>query len=243
MPSSKAPARRGRTTPATPASDAPVPVESLPTLDPSEISGETTRQLIARGAAYVREYANVEHQPTIQLRNLAVVLVELRQRHTDSEGRPDLLGRSQAYRNDAAEVYSVAGVAPDSQARTQTNVRWHVGNLLREVFDGDTMREYKLKTTSPVERLQDAREQRAAIVAAARAEETVGTAQVPTVRATADHIRLGSAVASIVGQMSVEVISSEMTDGQRAKLDAQLAEVQQLVAKLRRHTRKRSSDA
>jgi hypothetical protein len=34
-----------------------------------------------------------------------------------------------------------------------------------------------------------------------------------------------------------------MTDGQRAKLDDELAELQKVIAKLRRHTKKRSSEA
>jgi hypothetical protein len=262
MPASKSPARKGSKVPAPPAAD--VAAENLPTLDPETLRGQTTEQLVARGVAYVREYGRVEHQPTIILRNLAVVLVALRTQHTDRDGRPDLLGRSYDYKQSAAEIYRRAGIAPDSEERVQQNVRHHIGVHIRERFNTETLREYGLLPHSPVGRMQKNRETRRALLAAA--EATVSPEPAPkrvsaakdetpkgttakldepspgaTVKATADHLRFGQALAQITRQMDPDVVSQDMTDGQRAKLDEYLEEVQRQVSALRRRTRKARS--
>lgn len=236
MPGEKAPARRSGRVPSV-AAAAPVP-----SLSSSDVQDEATSALVARGTAYVKAYAVVEHQPEILLKNLAVVLVELRRRcHID--GVPDMRGRSGEYRKLAGEVYRGSGLGATRESGIQQAVRWHIGNLLRDAMTPDELEAYSLKTTSPLERLQSSRETTAAIVAASRAVDvaTVSASAPVDTKATATQITVGKAVASMLGKISVEVISSEMTDGQRAALDAQLAEAQQLITKLRRHTRKRSS--
>jgi hypothetical protein len=46
-----------------------------------------------------------------------------------------------------------------------------------------------------------------------------------------------------VGQIDTSVVDTHMTDGQRAKLDEELAALQKAVTRLRRHTKKPSSGA
>lgn len=235
---SRTPARRPEK-----AMPAGLDLSSLPSISPADIVDEGADALVRRGAAYVREYAQVENKPTILLLNIAAVLIALRQQHTTDDGRTDWLGRSGPYRRDAGAVYVSAGVTEETRERISRAVRWHVGNLMREVLTADQLAEYELQESSPLERLQDQRATTSAIVAAARAEVTAQTVGVPTVRATADHMRLGTAVTNILGQMSPEVIRETMTDGQRAKLDAELAEAQQKLRILRRYTRGREPEA
>ncbi|WP_228973412.1 hypothetical protein [Streptomyces sp. DH12] len=232
------------------------------------VATESDEELVARGAALVREHARVEHQPAIILRSLAVVLVELRTRCTTSDGEMDLLGRSQRYRDEARRIYAGAGIAPDSEDRVQAAVRWHIGNHIRERFDVDTLRQHGLLVDGPRKRVERGRKARAALVTAASAERDLSaapakkatkkargkaadaaTATAPPVdetagarvKLTADHLRFGQALATIAGQMRPDVIDNEMTPGQAAKLDDLLAETQTALAALRRHTKKRRS--
>lgn len=238
MSGEKAPARRRRV--AVPAATG----VDVPSLSSSDVQDEATTALVARGTAYVKAYAVVEHQPEILLKNLAVVLVELRRR-CEINGVADMRGRSGEYRKLAGEVYRSSGLGADRESGIQQAVRWHIGNLLRDEMTADELEAYSLKTTSPLERLQSSREASAAIVAASRAVDvaTVSASAPVDAKATATQITVGKAVRSMLEKISVEVISEEMTDGQRATLDAQLAEAQALITKLRRHTRKRSSAA
>lgn len=215
--------------------------QALPSVHPADIVDEGSEALIKRGAAYAREYISVENRPTILLLNIAAVMIALRQHHTTEDGRPDWLGRSGPYRKDAAALYSDAGATDETRERISRAVRWHVGNLMRQVLTPEQLAEYELQESSPLERLQDQRAATSAIVAAARAEVTASTSTEKTVRATADHVRLGLAVTNILTQMSPATIAETMTDGQRAKLDAELAEAQEKLRILRRYTRKRNS--
>lgn len=236
---SKVVAKRGKARDLAPSTVDP---STLPSLALGDVADDGVEALVARGAAYVKEYAAVEHKPTIILRSLAVVLIALRMQHVDSEGRPDMRGRSGPYRGDASEVYRRAGIAPDSQDRLQKAVRWHIGNILRDELDVSTLESYELRQDSPLERQRDDRASRSAVVAASRAEVEASSSRAGgvTVKATADSIRLGRAVTNILKELSPDVIDNEMTDGQRAKLDEQLAEAQTLIAALRRRTRKHS---
>src|SRR5689334_12454703 len=103
MPSNRAPARRQAMPPK-------VDLSSLPTLQFADVEHEGEAALIARGAAYVREYAAIEDKPTILLLNIATVLVALRSQHKTADGRTDWRGQSHEYRQAATEVYRLSGV-------------------------------------------------------------------------------------------------------------------------------------
>jgi hypothetical protein len=220
-----------------------VPAGPLPELSPDDIAEETVDQLTARGAAYAREYAIIEDRPTILLRNLAAVLVTLRMKCTDQEGRPDLTGRSAEYRELVGSIYRTSLADDDQRQRTQQAVRWHVNNLLHERFSTAELTDYGLKETSALTRMQASRQERAALVAAARGEDLAdaGSAEPATPKATATQLTVGKAIRSMLSKINVDVVDDEMTDGQRAVLDNELAEAQKIIASLRRHTRKRSS--
>ncbi|MFJ6720502.1 hypothetical protein [Streptomyces sp. NPDC091259] len=226
----------------------------LPALSPADLAHESEEALIARGAAYVRAHAQIKDKETTLLRNIAVVLVELRSRTQDADGRTDWHGRSHKYRVKAGELYASAGIPADSQASIQTAVRYHIGNHLRTVAPPEELADVNLKLDAPLEREQRRRKSRSAILSVARAEVTAAKSVGKTTKSTApmpdeapasavaDHIRLGVGAHNVLSQLSLDVID-EMTDGQRARLDAELEEIQRVVSKLRRHTRKRSSQA
>jgi hypothetical protein len=254
MSGSTLPAHRGRRT-AVAASAA----SQVPTLSLESLEGETEEQLLARGAAYVREYDAIKTKETTLLKNIATVLVDIRRRCVDQDGRTDWQGRTHRYRQLAADLYSRSGIQLGSDSPIQAAVRYHIGNILREVVPPAELAQFNLKAQSPVERNQEARQARAAIVAMARHELTAAqsAAEQPKVKKTSkdaapapapagalvgDHIRLGAGARSILEQLSTDVIDG-MTDGQRARLDAELEAIQKAVTKLRRHARKRSSGA
>lgn len=245
-----------------------VDVKSVQTLELDTIQDEPESALIARGAAYAREYAAIEDKPTILAMNLATVLLALRKQHDD------WLGRSYEYRQVANEVYRQANIRDKDQlTRLKGSVRYHVGNLLRRQLTPRELKALELADTSPLERQQDRRATDLAILRAANvsAEVAASTPQkvsstvaaskgkakpakdevVPQqgggpglgVKATADHLRLAAAAANLVTQLDTGVIDEHMSDGQRAKLDEQLAAIESAARKLRRHLKNRRSDA
>lgn len=233
----------------------PVSVDDLPTLQLDDIAQESEAALVARGKAYVREYVRIQGAATTLLKNVAVVLVALRIKHGD------MRGLTQAYRNDAAEVYRLTEQGGDVGADMRASVRYHVGNLLRRHMTTRELEQVGLQTTSPLERFQDRRAADAAIVKAVKISTDVtastprpakkaaaGEERVPEqagqpVKATADHLRLAQVAVNILVQLNADVINQHMTAGQRAKLDEQLAAAQKTITALRRHTRKPSSKA
>ncbi|MEU1037684.1 hypothetical protein [Streptomyces sp. NPDC005907] len=232
-----------------------VDVAGLQTLELDAIEKESPATLIARGAAYVREYVAIEDKPTILAMNIATVLLALRKKHGD------WLGRSYEYRQDVNEVYRQANIPPDRLTRTQATVRYHVGNLLRRHLTPRELQKLELIDASPLERQQDRHSASRAIVRAVKATAEV-TASTPApkaktakgakeetvpeqgggvgtgVKATADHLRLAKVVGNVLEQLSPNVIKEHMTDGQRAKLDEELADLQKKITELRRLTKK-----
>ncbi|MEV4939573.1 hypothetical protein [Streptomyces zaomyceticus] len=239
---------------------APVPVDpsTLPMVEVEELVKEPEAALIARGVAYAREYRRIEHHPTMLLKGIAAVCVALRVQHGD------MLGKSHLYRQVIAQIYRDAGV----DEKTQTAVRYHLGNLLRRTMTPRELKSHGLLATSPLERLQDTRATDAVIVKAAKALTSASAPALkapdandkPTkpskksaktsapsagtdIKATADQLRLASMAAGILRQLSADTIDDHMTDGQRAKLDEELDAVQKTITALRKHTRKARSKA
>jgi hypothetical protein len=217
-----------------------VDINTVPTLQLEEIARESEAALLARGVAYAKEYATIAHKSTVLAANLAVVSVALRVKHQD------MLGRSGPYRQAISSIYRDAGIAHNNPL--PGTVRWHVGNLLRRHMTPRELENHGLLPTAPLERQQDDRKAKAAIVVASRASDEAARSaervdgETP-VKATADQLKLGRVALNLVGQLSPEVIDGAMTDGQRAKLDEALAELQETIRGLRRHTRKRTSKA
>lgn len=241
---------------ARPAGDevASIRVDATDVLDLEAIEDESERALIARGVAYARAYAAVEKQPTILAMNLAVVLIALRKQHGD------MLGKSWQYKQQAQEIYNTANIPREQRDRLTANVRYHVGNMLRRYLTPREVKSLGIQDATPLERLQDRRATDQALLRAVKVSADVAASNpkpakgvqetVPAtsggpgmiVKATADHLRLASVAAKLVGELDVKVIDESMTDGQRDKLDAELAAVEAAARKLRRHLKKLRSE-
>lgn len=238
----------------------------LPTLELDDLTGEDSASLTARGAAYAREVARIEDASTTLKRNIAVVLIALRKQLDDWRGE------SYEYRSAVTDMYLKAGIADDEYGtRLKNSVRYHVGNYLRRYLTPRELKRYGLIAESPLERQQDTRATHAAIIRATQVStlaadsspapaptETTRKGKAPKgeakadvveerapglrVKASADQLRLASVAAGIVKQVSPEVVDADMTDGQRAKLDEELAEMERTVRRLRRHLKSRRSE-
>ncbi|KDQ65747.1 hypothetical protein [Streptomyces sp. NTK 937] len=224
--------------------------DDIPTLELDDISNESAASLVARGAAYAREYESIQGKATTLLKNLAVTQVALRIKYDD------MRGRSGQYRSVVAGMYRGMNIPEDRLQDMQAAVRWHIGNILRRHLTPRQLEAEGLQPTSPLERGQDKRKAVAAIVQAVRATEAVeestprpakrATKNAPAVpadkgqpvRATSDHLRLAEVAGNILDKFDRSVIKSHMTDGQRAKLDAELAAMEKKIANLRKLTQK-----
>ncbi|WP_406161006.1 hypothetical protein [Streptomyces canus] len=229
-------------------------------LELDDIADESEEMLLVRGAAYAKEWGRIENHPTILLKNIATVILALRRQHDD------WLGRDGEYRKAVNEMYRRAGVDED---RIKTAVRYHVNNALRRALTPRELKRLGLIPESALERQQDTRATNQAIVNATKVTAAIEAGPVRTVtpakksrakgevkadvveqaapgarvKATADQLRLAEVARGIVGQLRTDVIDSDMTDGQRAKLDEQLAEIAKTVRSLRTHVKNSRSGA
>ena len=79
---------------------------------------------------------------------LAHLVVEFR-RLFEHDGRPDWAGRSQSYRDAIYQVYRDAKVPSDSAGGLQAKIRYHVGNVVREVAPPEDLLALGLKPKGP----------------------------------------------------------------------------------------------
>lgn len=86
------------------------------------------------------------------LRQVADLLVDLRALYTDSDGEPDWRGKSYAYRDAVRAIYAGAGLSADTNDSTKTALRYHIGNVLRERLDEDTLKAVGLSALDPRDR-------------------------------------------------------------------------------------------
>src|SRR5699024_2960071 len=93
---------------------------------------ESVAELIAEGARLARSYGALHGKETTLVKDLAHVVVRLRAKHEDKEGRPDLRGRSREYREAVSKVYERAGIPSDASSNLQALVRYHMSSTLRE---------------------------------------------------------------------------------------------------------------
>lgn len=225
---------------------APLPTRRASIPDPivyEDVRDLSQPELHARGVQLVRAYQQVEKAQVVVLKSLAAVLVALRLQMDDPKGD------SHAYKQQAAEIYRDAGVPKDTKSTVQGNVRWHIGNLLRDLLPPDEVRALGLKEEGPRERRSLARSRTSALVTAQRAGETLAALTPPVVevtpkkrarkataveppaapavpvgRAISDHLRLAESVGQILGRMQEPVITGDMTPGQRGMLAERLRE-------------------
>ncbi|MFJ9694932.1 hypothetical protein [Kitasatospora sp. NPDC101183] len=237
-----------------PARRAPLPVKRAAIPEPllyADVRNLSVDELHVRGVQLAKAYQHVEKASTTVLKSLAAVLIALRIQMDDP------MGRSHDYRVRAAQIYLDAGIPKANQSNIQSNVRWHIGNLVRTVFTPEEVRDLGLLEEGPAGRKAQTRSMTTALVAAQRAGETLSaltppgvktapkkrtarrkttaepeTPAVPAGRATADHLRLAESVGQILTRMQPHVIVEQMTNGQREVLIQRLREVVDLAEDL-----------
>lgn len=104
------------------------------------------------GSGLIDFYARLEETKTDVLKAIAKVVVVLRSKFRTPDGDVDWGGRSWEYRTTVTEMYERAGIPPDSEQNVQASLRYHVGNLLRDVVDPHELEAVGLRTDSPKER-------------------------------------------------------------------------------------------
>ena len=95
-------------------------------------------------------------QSTGAFRAAAQAIVQLRQGFK-VDGATDWTGRSVEYRDVVERLYRQAEVPPDSESPIQAKVRYHVGNVLREVAPAAELEALGLAVAGPKDRAQAAR--------------------------------------------------------------------------------------
>lgn len=227
------------------ASDVPdiVDIADVPAIEVEKLAREGREALVARAQAYAKEYVLLAGKATTLLKNIARVSIALKMQH-------QAWGRSVSgeYKKDIGAILDATGLTGDDRDRLAGAIRWHTNNMQHDYMSPSAIKKIGLHPQSMIERSRQRRAEVRALVEAARADVEAAAstpAQTPgeAVKATADHIILGRSARKVLEQMSLDVIDQDMTDGQRAKLDEHLAEIQKRVTKLRRHTRKRTSEA
>lgn len=120
--------------------------QELEVLDSSSADLPELKQF---GSSLIKLWYKIETSRTDVLRELAKVVVHTRSKFQDETGLPDWAGRTWDYRVFIGEMYSEAGVPVDSQDGVQAALRYHVGNLLREIAPPGELEQLGLKALPP----------------------------------------------------------------------------------------------
>jgi hypothetical protein len=101
--------------------------------------------------AALRNYL-AESQPYLKtnlLRQVAERMADLRAQCLTSDGEIDWRGAGWQYRSAAAEVYGMAGLRGDDKETVTSNLRYHIGNELRERLTAEELASAGLSCSSP----------------------------------------------------------------------------------------------
>lgn len=191
-------------------------------------------ELRSEGTSLIRHWVEIEETRTEVLRRLAEVVVSIRSQFFDNEGRRDWAGHSWDYRQFVSEMYAAAGVAPDSQENIQAALRYHVGNLLREVAPPDELAAVGLLPTSPRDRMATARAEIQAIAVALTEDLQSGDRKTRMAR----YGKLVDAAAVLTEKMAHFEVS-EMPVGQARKALTEVEAAQERLGTLEKNLRHR----
>lgn len=93
-----------------------------------------------------------EDARTQHLRAVANAFIEAREHFYTPSGEPDWQGRTHAYRVWVRETMGLANIQKDELTTVQAAIRYHVGNIMRDRMDADTLASIGLTSSSPRER-------------------------------------------------------------------------------------------
>lgn len=93
-----------------------------------------------------------EDSRTTNLRAVATAFVEAREHFYTPSGEPDWQGRTHAYRVWVRETMRLANIQQDELSTVQAAIRYHVGNIMRDRMDPETLASIGLNSSSPKQR-------------------------------------------------------------------------------------------
>ncbi|MFI7096418.1 hypothetical protein [Streptomyces lydicus] len=211
-----------------------------------DVKNEDEPQLHARGVAYAAEYVRARDVAATMVKNLAVVVYAVRLHRGDPRGEG--WDTKQAVK----AIYDSANLDEETRERLSNAVRYHVGNLQREHLTSRELKRLGLKEASPLERMKASRAANASLLNGARAQlQAAGDAgssradegalpDTTDVRVVANQMKLADAALNIVRRLDTDtIVSDALTDGQRNRVDADLAAMQEEISRLRRKIRRR----
>lgn len=109
--------------------------------------------LKSHGTTLLRDYVEADTRRTSVLRELAKVIVGIRSQTFQKDGKtPDWSGQSQAYRDTISAMYEDAGIPKDRESNVQSALRYHIGEVLREVVSSKALTAAGLATKGPKDR-------------------------------------------------------------------------------------------
>lgn len=111
----------------------------------------STDKTTAAGQVLERLRNLQESDTTSTFRAVASSIVELRKTY-QHEGKPDWTGRSPEYREAIEALYRQAELPSDSEGSTQAKLRYHIGNVVRELAPENELLELGLKAKGPRDR-------------------------------------------------------------------------------------------
>ncbi|BDM70596.1 hypothetical protein HEK616_40830 [Streptomyces nigrescens] len=218
-------------------------------LDLDDLKNEDEQQLHARGVAYAQEYVRARDVAATMVKNLAVVVYSVRLYRGDPRGEG--WDTKQAVK----AIYDSANLDDETRERLSNAVRYHVGNLQRAHLSPRELKRLGLKEASPLERMKASRAANQTLLNGARVSSQAAKAkssktstgadegalpETTDVRIVANQMKLADAALAIVRRLDADVLVSEaVTDGQRNRVDEDLAAMQEEIARLRRKIRRR----
>lgn len=139
---------------------------------------------------------------TVALRDLAEVMVDMREHFVTPEGDPDWSGRTFAYRELARELYAEAGFPHDQAQAVQAAVRYHVGNIVRQRLSVDELADHGLRDVGPKQRARLSRDAQSALMRSFRQS------------ADPDVVRNVAAALHLLDRVAADRVAA-LTDGDR----------------------------
>lgn len=132
-----------------------------------------------------------EDDRTAGYRRVAEAFVDLRAVFYTDSGDPDWRGSTYPYRQAIGEVWSLASVPKDDLHTVSAAIRYHVGNVLRERLDDETLEAIGLRAESPRARSVEKRERQSVLLQAMRPGPGLGEGLDILRSLTAAHALLG----------------------------------------------------
>ena len=172
------------------------------------------------------------------IKELSVLLLQLRAEFTTEDGKTDWTGRTYAYRSAVRELFAMSGVPRERTIKMQALTRYHIGNLLRDQLDPEQLADLGLIVESPNERSNEKRRERMGVVRAVRGQDQDIE---PELALSAAEQLLRRLRPSVLEDMEPDEVA-DLKDS-LVEIEHQLERLRKYAAELQRRTDKVAEDA